>query len=184
VNPCCAVTTGQACHHAPARSAGFPRRLAMTVCTALALATAGCAGATSGSAPSGAATSPAQSQAKAGELPGEGSPPIYWTTVRQRLAAGLHATVPALTALWSSTAAATKGQDVQAVTTILDVATEHGISLPQLRSLELTAIQQGCEALERLGNLSPSQAVAWMREIRAWHQGDLDGYSMFAFQAH
>ena len=132
-----------------------------------------------------AATTHAAKTAKGSPLPGAGDPPIYWDTIKQQLANGLHTTVPKLKRLWGNTTiTGPKGQSVPTMTTILDVAIEHGISQSRLRSIELAAIQTACDVLVHKHKLTTKQASARMKLIRAWSQPNLDGYSMYAYEQH
>lgn len=151
-----------------------------------AVALAGCGGHTSTDSRTSTTTATSTTtttKGGVGSLPGMGDPPTYWTTIQQQLAAGLGSTVTTLNQLWNRAAiTGPKGQGGPAATTILDVATEHGLSVAQLRSVELGAIQQACSALVHGGSLTAQQASERMNTIRAWGQSDLDGYSMYAFQ--
>lgn len=174
--------------HRPGLPSPAPKAAAPVL--AIVLVLAGCGGGHSSISPTTttpATTSATSSANKGGDngLPGVGDPPTYWTTIQQQLATGLDTTVAALTQLWgTTTASGPKGQGAPATTTILDVATEHGLSVTQLRTVELGAIQQACDALEHAGSLTAQQASARMLTIRGWGQSDLDGYSMYAYQQH
>jgi hypothetical protein len=187
------ASTGHARPCAGARQLDRARSHALAAAaTGIAIAVAagltGCSGsAASGpaaSTSSAAASTPGAAQpGKSGSLPGVGDPAIYWTTMQQQLAVGLHTSIGSLTRYWDSNSGSrAKNQGVRVMTTILDVATEHGISQAGLRSLELAAIQQACAVLERDHRLATQQARARMQEIRGWAQSDLDGYAMYAFQ--
>lgn len=140
----------------------------------------------SGSVSANAATTTnAAKTAKGSPLPGAGDPPIYWDTIKQQLANGLHTTVPRLNRLWGNTTiTGPKGHSLPTMTTILDVAIEHGISQSRLRSIELAAIQTACDVLVHEHKFSTKQASARMKLIRAWSQPNLDGYSMYAYEQH
>jgi hypothetical protein len=158
------------------------------VIVAVALSVGACGGgygAVSSATTTSVAVTLGANSGKGGGLPGVGDPQIYWTTVQQQLAAGLHTSVAALTRLWGTTrVTGPKGQGRSAATTILDVADEQGISESHLRSLELSAIQRACDVLEHGHHLSASRANGRMRTIRGWNQSDLDGYAMYSFQQH
>lgn len=141
----------------------------------------GCQGGSS--APSAATTStPAKGS---GSLPGDSDPQIYWDTIKQQVAQGLHRSVADLTALWGATpGGGQKGSNPPAAVTISDVATQEGLTRDQLTSLELNAIQTACTQLVHQGALTQAQADARMQEIRGWSLSDLDGYTMYAFNAH
>ncbi len=120
-----------------------------------------------------------------GNLPGDGDPQIYWDTIKQQVAQGLHRSVADLTALWSTPPGGVqKGGNPPAAVTISDVATQEGLTRDQLTSLELNAIQTACTQLVHQGALTQAQADARMQEIRGWSLSDLDGYTMYAFNAH
>jgi hypothetical protein len=141
----------------------------------------GCQGA---STPGAAATStPAKGS---GNLPGDGDPQIYWDTIKQQVAQGLHRSVADLTALWGPPPGGSgqKGGNPLAVMTISDVATQEGLTRDQLTTLELNAIQAACTQLVHQGALTQAQADARMQEIRGWSLSNLDGYTMYAFSNH
>jgi hypothetical protein len=142
---------------------------------------AGCEGITGGTISSSTSTAAKGST----PLPGDGDPQIYWDTLKQQVAQGLHHTVAELTALWSRPPGGVpKGGNVPAPTTIADVARQEGLSRAQLTTLELTAIQAATNLLVQQGFLTASQADAQMQEIRSWGVSDLNGYTMYAFANH
>lgn len=157
---------------------------------AIIVATAGCAatgsGAPAGPAPSASTTGASPTLgSKGGTLPGSGYPAVYWVTIRQQLASGLHRSVTELTRLWGATApAGPKGSGGQATTTITDVAAEDGLSTGQLRALELAAIRQAFTAVVQRRTITRSQADNQLAAITSWDQASLDGYAMSAFQPH
>lgn len=119
-------------------------------------------------------------------LPGEGDPRVYWDTIKRRVARGLHRSVASLTRLWSDhpTAGRVKGQPGPPPTTIYDIAIQEGLTLRQLRALELGSIQQACTALVDRHVLTHRQTVHRLTIIRGWPQSNLDGYVMYAFGKH
>lgn len=167
------------------------RQLRTTLACAAAaviLAAAGCAsagpGTPAGSAPAASATGPSPAPgSKGGTLPGTGYPSVYWMTIRQQLASGLHRSVTELTRLWGATVpAGPKGSGGQATTTITDVATEDGLTAQRLRTIELAAIRQAFTAVVQRGTITRSQADTQLATITSWDQASLDGYAMSAFQ--
>ncbi len=141
----------------------------------------GCQGGSS--APSAAATStPAKGSSS---LPGDGDPQMYWDTIKQQVAQGLHRSVADLTALWSTPPGGVqKGGNPPAAVTISDVATQEGLTRDQLTTLELNAVQAACTQLVNQGVLTQVQADARVQEIRGWDLSSLDGYTMYAFSNH
>lgn len=141
----------------------------------------GCQG---GSSPTGAAATSTPAKGS-GSLLGDGDPQIYWDTIKQQVAQGLHRSVADLTALWgASPSSGQKGSNPPAVMTISDVATQEGLTRDQLTTLELNAIQAACTQLVNQGTLTQAQADARMQEVRDWDLSSLDGYTMYAFNAH
>jgi hypothetical protein len=171
-------------HHQPLRIS-----LASTV-TALMLGTAGCASAALPPATRATAGRPPAASAErgpngkgAGTLPGTGYPPAYWLTIRQQLASRLHRSITELTQLWDpSTAVTPKGSGQVATTTIVDVAAEDGLTVAQLRRIELAAIRRAFTVAVERGAATRHQASTQLATITGWDQGDLDGYAMYAFQ--
>jgi hypothetical protein len=169
--------------------AGVPLFITMVAVAAVA---AGCSGGGTPApahAPAATGTSASSSVApdggKGAGLPGAGGPQIYWSTLRQQLAQGLHRSVADLTALWGAAApSGPKGAAAPAGTTLLDIAIENGMSPSRLRSLELTAITRACAVLVQSGALTRQQASDRQRLISGWGASDLSGYAMYAFQQH
>lgn len=151
------------------------------VLVSLGMLLAGCQG---GSSPTVAAANATPTKGR-GSLLGDGDPQIYWDTIKQEVAQGLHRSVADLTALWgASSGGGQKGGNPPAAVTISDVATQEGLTRDQLTTLELNAIQTACTQLVNQGALTQAQADARMQEIRGWSLSDLDGYTMYAFNAH
>lgn len=174
-------------------SSRTPRQLRLGLAgtvTALILGAAGCA---SASHPTPASSVPAASAAgtsatpggKGGMLPGASYPLVFWATIRDQLARRLHRSVTELTGLWTATApAGPKGSGGQATTTIVDVATEDGLSTPELRTIEMAAIRQAFAAVVHRGTITRGQADTQLATLTSWDQSNLDGYAMYAFQPH
>jgi hypothetical protein len=171
-------------------------RLKMTLASAVAVilaGTAGCASATARPAAPASTTRPPVTSAGqgpagkgAGTLPGTGYPPAYWLAIRQQLASRLHRSVTELTQLWApSTPAEPKGSgEIAATTTIVNVAAEDGLTVAQLRRIELTAIRRAFTLVVQRGATTRHQANVQLAAITGWDQSNLDGYAMYAFQPH
>lgn len=61
------------------------------------------------------------------------------------------------------------------------VAAHQGISTDQLRTLELAALQKGCDALVAQGTLTQAQAEQRLQTFGTWDQGTLNWYVTHAF---
>ncbi len=120
----------------------------------------------------------------ASSLPGEGDPQIYWDTIKTQVAQGLHLSVASLTDKLKLPTPSSKGAPPPPGLTIGTIAAQQGVSLTQLRTIELYAIQQAYNALVSQHNLSQQAADQRMQTIHSWGQYDLDGYIMYAFQNH
>lgn len=167
-------------------------RLKMTLASAVTViiaSTAGCASATARpAAPASTRRPPVASAGQgpagkgAGTLPGTGYPPAYWLTIRQQLASSLHRSITELTQLWApGTSATPKGSGQIATTTIVDVAAEDGLTVTQLRRIELSAIRRAFTLTVQRGATTRHQANVQLAAITGWDQSNLDGYAMYAF---
>jgi hypothetical protein len=129
-------------------------------------------------------TTPTTPSKGASSLPGEGDPPVYWETIKAQVAQGLHMRVADLTVALKLPTPTTKSAPPPAGTTIGEIASQQGVSTSQLRTIEIQAIQQACNALVSQHDLSQADGTQRMQTISSWDQESLDGYIMYAFQNH
>ncbi len=120
----------------------------------------------------------------ASSLLGEGDPQIYWDTIKTQVAQGVHMSVSQLTNELRLPTPTSKSAPPPTGTTIGQIATQQGLSTSQLRTVEINAVQQACNALVSQGSLSQSDANQRMQTVNGWDQSSLDGYIMYAFQNH
>ncbi len=109
---------------------------------------------------------------------GQGDPPIYWQTIEEQVAQGLHLTVAQVK---------TKLQPPPGQRDSLGiayVAAEQGISPVQLRTIELNAAQKGHDLLVRMGLLTKQESDQGMQSIRNWSQATLDQHVTNWFLEH
>jgi hypothetical protein len=64
------------------------------------------------------------------------------------------------------------------------VAAEDGVTVTQLRGIELIAIRRALTLVVRRGATTRHQADTQLTAITGWDQSNLDGYAMYAFQPH
>lgn len=143
------------------------------------------------SAPGTGTSTPAsgKGQNSSATPPGWNDPAIYWQTIREQVAEGLHLTVAQVTSqLQAAGAAATttpsssgKGNAPDPGAPMTAVAAQRGISTEQLRAIELNALQRGCDALVAQGMLRQAQADQRMQTFDSWDQGTLNWYVTHAF---
>jgi hypothetical protein len=99
---------------------------------------------------------------------GQPDPPIYWQTIEENIAQGLHLTVAQVKARLQPP----PGQ--RDSLGIAHVASEQEISEAQLRVIEINAIQKGHILLVRMGILTQQESDLGMQRIRDWDQATLD----------
>jgi hypothetical protein len=141
--------------------------------------------------PSGAPTSSATTtnggatQKGPSSLIGEGDPQIYWDTIKAQVAQGLHLSTSDLSdKLKPPTSTGGKGGPPPTGVTIGEIATQQGVSLTDLHTIETNAIQQATTTLVSQGSISQQTSDQRMQTVRGWSQDSLDGYTMYAFQNH
>lgn len=101
---------------------------------------------------------------------GQPDPPIYWQTIEQSIAQGLHLTVAQVKARLQPPPGQRDSPG------IAHVASEQGISETQLRVIEINAIQKGHNLLVRMGILTKQGSDEGMQRIRGWDQATLDDH--------
>jgi hypothetical protein len=101
---------------------------------------------------------------------GPPDPPIYWQTIEENIAQGLHLTVAQVKARLQPPPGQRDSSDIG------HVANEQGVSESQLRSIELNAIQKGHVLLVRMGILTQQGSDLGMQRIRNWDQATLDDH--------
>ncbi|HEY1353977.1 MAG TPA: hypothetical protein VGF67_30570 [Ktedonobacteraceae bacterium] len=115
------------------------------------------------------AGSTADANAK-GNGQGQGDPPIYWQTVEQNIAQGLHLSVAQVKTRLQPSAGQRDSMGIG------HVAQEQHIPEAQLRTIEIDAIQKGHDLLVRMGILTRQGSDLGMQRIRAWDQATLDDH--------
>ncbi len=105
-----------------------------------------------------------------GAKEGQPDPPIYWQTIEENIAQGLHLTVAQVKLKLQPP----PGQ--RDSLGIAHVASEQGISEAQLRPIELNAIQKGHDVLVRMNILTLQGSNQGMQTIRHWDQATLDDH--------
>lgn len=105
---------------------------------------------------------------KGGSIPGAGDPEIYWQTIKDQVAQGMHVSLAELQ------------RQLRAGSSINEIAAQQGLSSAQLRTLELNAIQAACQQLVSQGSLTQQEADQRLHSIQSWSQDDLEGYVMEA----
>ncbi len=121
--------------------------------------------------------------------PGWNDPATYWDPIRTTVARGLHLSVAQVTVrLRAATPAgyltptgSNKGSAPDPGLPMTTVAVQQGLSTEQLRTLELSALQNGCNAMVAQGKLSQADANERMQMFNGWDQGTLSWYIMHAF---
>lgn len=106
----------------------------------------------------------------AGVKEGQPDPPIYWQTIEETIAQGLHLAVAQVKADLQPP----PGQ--RDSLGIAHVASEQGFSEAQLRTIEINAIQKGHDLLVRMGILTQQGSDQGMQTIRHWDQATLDDH--------
>lgn len=143
--------------------------------------------ASTGSNAVGTSTSSRKSDNNSATPPGWNDPVIYWGTIRTQVAQGLRLSVAQVTAkLRAATPPSTptptnKGSAPDPGAPMTAVAVQQGISTDQLRTLELHALQKGCDAMVAQGKLSRGDADQRMQMFEGWDQGTMNWYVMHAF---
>lgn len=124
-----------------------------------------------------------------GVPPGWNDPAAYWNPIRTKVAQGLNLSVAQVTAkLQAATAQNTftpissnKGSAPEPGAAMTALAAQQGLSIEQLRALELSALQKGCDAMVAQGKLSRADASQRVQTFNGWDQGTLNWYIMHAF---
>lgn len=101
---------------------------------------------------------------------GQPDPPIYWQTIEENIAQGLHLTVAQVKARLQPPPGQRDSPG------IAHVASEQGITAAQLRVIEINAIQKGHDLLVRMGILTKQGSDEGMQRIRGWDQATLDDH--------
>ena len=101
---------------------------------------------------------------------GQPDPPIYWQTIEENIAQGLHLTIAQVKARLQPP----PGQ--RDSLGIAHVASEQGISEAQLRPIEINAIQKGHNLLVRMGILTLQGSNQGMQTISHWDKTTLDDH--------
>jgi len=122
-------------------------------------------------------------QSQQPELPPgpQGDQPVYWQTIQEQVAQGLHLSAVQIQAELQPPVSNTKGGTPP---NIGNVALEQGISLDQLHTIEINALQQAFNKLVSQGVEMQQQADQWMQTVRGWAQSDLNGYVTDVFVNH
>jgi hypothetical protein len=121
--------------------------------------------------------------------PGWNDPATYWDPIRTTVAQGLHLSVAQVTARLQAASAqsastptsSNKGSPPDPGGAMTALAAQQGLSIEQLRTLELNALQNGCDAMVAQGKLSQAEASQRMQTFNGWDQGTLNWYIMHAF---
>ena len=106
---------------------------------------------------------------KAGQS-GQGDPPIYWQTIEQQIAEGLHLTVAQVKARLQPPPGQRDGPSIAVI------AAQQGIPEAQWRTIEINAIQKGHDLLVSMGYLTQQESDEGMQHIRDWDQATLDDH--------
>ncbi len=101
---------------------------------------------------------------------GQPDPPVYWQTIEENIAQGLHLTVAQMKAGLQPPLGQRDSLG------IAHMASEQGISEAQLRIIELNAIQKGHDVLVRMDILTQQGSDQGMQTIRHWDQATLDDH--------
>jgi hypothetical protein len=101
---------------------------------------------------------------------GEGDPPIYWQTIEEQIAEGLHLTVAQVKARLQPPPGQRDGPSIAVI------AAQQGIPQAQWRSIEINAIQKGHDLLVSMGYLTQQGSDQGMQTIRNWDQATLDDH--------
>jgi hypothetical protein len=119
-------------------------------------------------------------------IPGWNDPATFWDPIRTQVAQGLHLSVAQVTAKLQlatpqSTVTTNKSSAPSPGAAMTQVAAQQSLSTEQLRTLELNALQQGCDEMVAHGRLSQADANQRMQMFEALDQGTLNWYVMHAF---
>ena len=101
---------------------------------------------------------------------GEGDPPIYWQTIEQQIAAGLHLTVAQVKTSLQPAPGQRDGPSIAVI------AAQQRIPAAQWRTIEVNAIQKGHDLLVSMGYLTQQGSDQGMQTIRHWDQATLDDH--------
>lgn len=121
--------------------------------------------------------------------PGWNDPATYWNPIRTTVAQGLNLSVAQVTAKLQAAAAqstftptsSNKGSAPEPGAAMTALAVQQGLSIEQLRALELSALQKGCDAMVAQGKLSRADVNQRVQTFNGWDQGTLNWYIMHAF---
>jgi hypothetical protein len=117
-----------------------------------------------------ASSTAATATTAAGPKTGQGDPPIYWQTIEQQMAEGLHLTVAQVKARLQPPPGQRDGPSIAVI------ATQLGIPEAQWRAIEINAIQKGHDLLVSMGYLTQQGSDQGMQTIRNWDQATLDDH--------
>jgi hypothetical protein len=131
----------------------------------------------------GAQQTKAVLQSQQPELPPgpQGNQPVYWQAIQEQVAQGLHLSPVQIQTELQPPVSNTKGGTPP---NIGNVALEQGISLDQLRTIEINAMQQAFNKLVSQGVETQQQVDQWMQMVRGWAQSNLNGYVTDVFVNH
>lgn len=101
---------------------------------------------------------------------GQGDPPIYWQTIEQQIARGLHLTVAQVKERLQPPPGQRDGPSIAVI------AQEQGIPEAQWRTIEINAIQKGHNLLVTMGYLTQQGSDQGMQTIWHWDQATLDDH--------
>lgn len=121
--------------------------------------------------------------------PGWNDPATYWDPIRTTVAQGLHLSVAQVTARLQAASpqgtptvtSANKSSQPAPGAAMTAVAAQQGLSTEQLHTLEINALQKGCNAMVAQGKLSLADENQRMQMFNGWDQGTLNWYIMHAF---
>ncbi len=142
-----------------------------------------------GSSAAGTSTSSRKGDNNSATPPGWNDPAIYWQTIREQIAQGLHLSVAQVTAnlqAAGATSTATPSTNKNAASPdpgapMTAVAAQQGITTEQLRTIELNALQKACDVMVAQGKLTQTEANQRMQMFEGWDQGTMNWYVMHAF---
>jgi len=101
---------------------------------------------------------------------GQPDPPIYWQTIEQQIAEGLHLTVAQVKARLQPPPGQRDGPSIAVI------AAQQGIPEAQWHTIEINAIQKGHDLLVSMGYLTQQGSDQGMQTIRHWDQATLDDH--------
>ncbi|HEY0754344.1 MAG TPA: hypothetical protein VGD98_10310 [Ktedonobacteraceae bacterium] len=101
---------------------------------------------------------------------GQPDPPIYWQTIEENIAQGLHLTLAQAKASLQPPPGERNSLGIE------HVASKQGVSTAQLRIIEINAIQKGHDLLVKMGILTKQGSDQGMQTIKQWDQATLDDH--------